>query len=55
MLKSITPETLRGEGRVYGGELYKMEPKELGKVSAENIVSLLPELSNYRRIQPSLW
>src|SRR5438132_13247921 len=45
MLKSITPETLRGEGRVYGGELYKMEPKELGNVPAAKILSSLPPLS----------
>jgi hypothetical protein len=55
MLKSITPEVLRGEGRVYGGELYKMEPKELGNVSAHSIVSVLPSLSVSAGSQASLW
>ena len=55
MLKSIKAETLRGEGRVYGGELYKMEPKELGNVSAERILSVLPSLSTNLRAQVSLW
>src|SRR5262249_34300105 len=54
-LKSITPESLRGEGRVYGGELYKMEPKELGNVSAESIVSVLPEQPLMRGLQSRLW
>jgi predicted RNA methylase len=54
-LKSITAETLRGEGRVYGGELYKMEPKELGNVSAENIMSALPEQLVKRGLQVTLW
>src|SRR5207253_6984722 len=54
MLKSITPETLRGEGRVYGGELYKMEPKELGNVSANCIVSILPDGSS-KTSQMPLW
>jgi len=55
MLKSIAPETLRGEGGVYGGELYKMEPKELGNVSAREIVSSLPTLSIYAGTQTALW
>jgi predicted RNA methylase len=41
-LDSITPETLLGEGRVYGGGLYKMEPKELANVPADAIGAMLP-------------
>jgi adenine-specific DNA-methyltransferase len=54
-LKAIEPEALTGEGRVYGGELYKMETKELGNVSAESIVSLLPTMSLVRGAQVTLW
>lgn len=52
MLKSIKPEALRGEGRVYGGELYKVEPKELGNVPAESIASKLQVMT---ATQGSLW
>jgi hypothetical protein len=41
-LSSIDAATLLGEGRVYGGGLYKMEPKELANVPAEPIAALLP-------------
>lgn len=41
-LESISPETLLGEGRVYGGGLYKMEPKELANVPANAIAAMLP-------------
>jgi adenine-specific DNA-methyltransferase len=41
-LDSIPSATLLGEGRVYGGGLYKMEPKELANVPAEAIAALLP-------------
>jgi adenine-specific DNA-methyltransferase len=41
-LNGIDAATLLGEGRVYGGGLYKMEPKELANVPAEAIAALLP-------------
>jgi hypothetical protein len=41
-LSGIDAATLLGEGRVYGGGLYKMEPKELANVPAEPIAALLP-------------
>jgi hypothetical protein len=41
-LNSITTGDLLGEGRVYGGGLHKLEPKELGNVPALEIAELLP-------------
>jgi hypothetical protein len=43
-LNEITGHELRGEGRVYGGGLNKIEPKELARVSAAGIVERWPEL-----------
>jgi len=43
-LDSIDAATLLGEGRVYGGGLYKMEPKELANVPAARIAAMLPSL-----------
>jgi adenine-specific DNA-methyltransferase len=44
LLNKIQPDTLLGEGRVYGGGLWKLEPKELAKVP-------LPELSEYVSVE----
>ncbi len=41
-LRAIEPQDLLGEGRVYGGGLHKLEPRELGNVGAERIADLLP-------------
>jgi adenine-specific DNA-methyltransferase len=44
LLGEITGNELRGEGRVYGGGLHKIEPAELGRISAVPIVKRWPEL-----------
>lgn len=41
-LNTIPLKTLLSNGRVYGGGLYKLEPNELGNVSASNLVAVLP-------------
>lgn len=41
-LNDITPEQLLGEGRVYGGGLHKLEPKELANVPVPQLMTLLP-------------
>lgn len=45
LLKHVTGHELRGEGRVYGGGLHKIEPKELGRISAASFVNRWPELA----------
>ena len=43
-LNEIPPGTLLGEGRVYGGGLYKLEPAELANVPADAIADMLSDL-----------
>ncbi|HYV02961.1 MAG TPA: class I SAM-dependent methyltransferase [Blastocatellia bacterium] len=47
-LSSITAETLKGEGRVYGGGLHKLEPKELANVASDFILNGLPRARELR-------
>lgn len=46
LLCGVTGNELRGEGRVYGGGLHKIEPRELGRVSAAQFVNRWPELAD---------
>ena len=39
-LNQICPRTMLDEGRVYGGGLHKLEPRELGNVPAEAMIKL---------------
>lgn len=44
LLGKITGRELRGEGRVYGGGLNKIEPSELGRISTLSFTERWPEL-----------
>jgi adenine-specific DNA-methyltransferase len=44
LLGRVSGHELRGEGRVYGGGLNKIEPSELGRISAAPFVERWPEL-----------
>jgi adenine-specific DNA-methyltransferase len=44
LLGQVTGHELRGEGRVYGGGLNKIEPSELARISAAAFVERWPEL-----------
>jgi hypothetical protein len=57
LLAQVTGYELRGEGRVYGGGLNKIEPSELGRICATPFVERWPELykSVQRESTPSLF
>lgn len=57
ILGRVTGHELRGEGRVYGGGLNKIEPTELGRIFAAAFVERWPELrsSVHRRAQGELF
>ena len=43
VLNAIKPDQVLGEGRVYGGGLHKLEPKELANVPVPEIAALVPQ------------
>ena len=55
LLGQVTGHELRGEGRVYGGGLNKIEPSELGRISAAAFVERWPELRTAVRQQGDLF
>jgi hypothetical protein len=44
VLNTIDTNQLISEGRVYGGGMFKLEPKELANVDATDIAELVPDL-----------
>jgi hypothetical protein len=44
LLNAISTEKLLSEGRVYGGGMFKLEPKELANVDASAIAEWIPDL-----------
>jgi hypothetical protein len=55
LLGQTTGYELRGEGRVYGGGLHKIEPGELARVSAIAFLERWPELKSAMRRQGVLF
>ena len=55
LLGQVTGHELRGEGRVYGGGLNKIEPSELARISAAAFVELWPELRSAVQRQGELF
>jgi hypothetical protein len=48
LLNEITSQALKAEGRVYGGGLHKIEPKELERIPATAFLARFPELAPLR-------
>lgn len=55
LLTEVTGHELRGEGRVYGGGLNKIEPSELARISATAFVHRWPELAGSSVLQGMLF
>ncbi len=55
LLGQITAHELRGEGRVYGGGLNKIEPRELARISAALFVERWPQLERAVQRQGKLF
>ena len=53
-LNRITAREMLDEGRVYGGGMYKIEPKELSNLPATEIKSLLDNFSNKKHFDEKL-
>ena len=51
VLSNISEDHFVSEGREYGGGLKKIEPKELGKVSAETLLKFLPDHESQEQLQ----
>ena len=54
-LNKLEPEHLLGEGRVYGGGLHKLEPRELANVPIETLGAMLPIDLDSEQVQQDLF
>jgi hypothetical protein len=50
-LSSISAEMLIDEGRVYGGGLHKLEPKELANVPADSVLRIFSDGEKFRMLR----
>jgi methylase of polypeptide subunit release factors len=55
LLNETHPETFLEEGRVYGGGLHKLEPRELARVPADWLLALIPQARKYLLRQAELF
>lgn len=55
LLQGIDVVDILGEGRMYGGGLHKLEPKELGRVSASKILDAIESIRSQDYVQASLF
>lgn len=55
LLSQVTGHELRGEGRVYGGGLNKIEPSELARISAASFVERWPNFGADVQMQEKLF
>ncbi|MCK4761168.1 MAG: Eco57I restriction-modification methylase domain-containing protein [Candidatus Aminicenantes bacterium] len=55
LLNKISSEVLLAGGRVYGGGLYKLEPKELGNIPAGELLDFVPQALRQVPVQRELF
>jgi adenine-specific DNA-methyltransferase len=55
LLNQIPPDVLLSEARVYGGGLYKLEPKELGNIPAGELSDFVPQSLQHEPKQMKLF
>ena len=55
VLNNLNIDTLLKNGRVYGGGLHKLEPKELTNLPLPELGNITPELKINKMVQKSMF